>query len=422
MNRLILSLLITFLSLTGFNQGIAFADKYIRDDATGGDCASIGTWDDISKTCILTTDVRETIQIMNDGITFDGDGRVLAGWWGGNGVLVSGRTDVTLKNLTIVQFPYGILLDSSNNCSISGITAYHNRSGIALNNSNNNIVSGSLIGANHDSGIRLLSSNNNMLRNNWIGNNGNGGIFLSSSSYNIIDNNFVLYHEWWGGAGYGIYSYSSNQNTLTNNTISNNIYYGLQLYDSTNSTIYNNNFVDNGTQVYVSGGSDNVFNLTWPKGGNYWSNFDTSGEGCNDINGNGICDTSYIFTGGHDDFPWAKMNGWLEVKDVLPPTIQITATPSILWPPNKQLVDVKIDGSAIDDMSGVALVDISVLDEYGRYNMVVPKFGSTIQLESWRDGNDTDGRTYTIKVVATDMAGNQATATAQVTVHHDMRK
>jgi len=101
------------------------------------------------------------------------------------------------------------------------------------------------------------------------------------------------------------------------------------------------------------------------------------------------------------------------------PVVNISANPECLWPPNKKMVDVKIDGSATDDISGIGSVTITVTDEYGVYNMAVPGFGSTIQLEAWREGTDSDGRIYTITVVVTDGAGNEATGTVNVTVPHD---
>jgi hypothetical protein len=107
--------------------------------------------------------------------------------------------------------------------------------------------------------------------------------------------------------------------------------------------------------------------------------------------------------------------------DKTPPTVTVSATPNTLWPPNHKMVDVTIDGSATDDMSGIASVVITVTDEYGLYDMTVSGFGSTIQLEAWRKGTDKDGRVYTITVVATDNAGNQSTATTTVIVPHDMR-
>ncbi|MBI4690832.1 MAG: hypothetical protein HY754_11310 [Nitrospirae bacterium] len=106
--------------------------------------------------------------------------------------------------------------------------------------------------------------------------------------------------------------------------------------------------------------------------------------------------------------------------DTTPPVITVTATPNTIWPPDHKMVDVLIDGSATDNESGVASTEITVTDEYGIYNMTVPGFGSTIQLEAWREGEDKDGRVYTITVTAKDNAGNESTATTQVTVPHDM--
>ena len=56
--------------------------KFIADNATGGDCATIGTWDVPTKTCTLTQDVFETIQIDSNGVTLDGNGYTITGtYW-----------------------------------------------------------------------------------------------------------------------------------------------------------------------------------------------------------------------------------------------------------------------------------------------------------------------------------------------------
>lgn len=49
-------------------------------------------------------------------------------------------------------------------------------------------------------------------------------------------------------------------------------------------------------------------------------------------------------------------------------------------------------------------------------------FGGVVRLEAWREGDDMDGRHYTIIAVATDTAGNSTTATSEVVVPHDMGK
>lgn len=108
--------------------------------------------------------------------------------------------------------------------------------------------------------------------------------------------------------------------------------------------------------------------------------------------------------------------------DKTPPSINLSAFPEILWPTNHKMDFVSISGSATDEFSGVASTGIAVTDEYGIYNIAVPGFGSTIELESWRDGTDLNGRHYTITAVATDKAGNKATATATVLVPHNTQK
>jgi len=93
----------------------------------------------------------------------------------------------------------------------------------------------------------------------------------------------------------------------------------------------------------------------------------------------------------------------------------------VLWPPNQKLVPVRIDGLATDETE-LADVEITVSDEYGSMNgQIVPGFGSIVWLEAWRDGNDLDGRVYTITAVAVDAAGNRSEQTATILVPHDMR-
>jgi len=108
--------------------------------------------------------------------------------------------------------------------------------------------------------------------------------------------------------------------------------------------------------------------------------------------------------------------------DKTPPSIpSLSADPSILWPPDRKMMNIAIGGSVADGGSGIASTIITVTDEYGIYNMTVPDFGSAIPLESWRAGSDRDGRLYTITAVTTDKAGNQSTGTTTVLVPHDRR-
>ena len=103
-----------------------------------------------------------------------------------------------------------------------------------------------------------------------------------------------------------------------------------------------------------------------------------------------------------------------------PPEIHLWLSTQILWPPNKKFVEVLVGGSATDD-SGSIEVEITFIDEYGSaIGQVVPGFGNSLRLEAWRDGNYTDGRIYTVTVVAIDAGGNRSEQSATVLVPHDM--
>lgn len=107
--------------------------------------------------------------------------------------------------------------------------------------------------------------------------------------------------------------------------------------------------------------------------------------------------------------------------DNTPPTLAINLSRSILWPVNHKLVDVVVGGGASDSGSGIVSVEITVTDEYGVYSGTLGGFGSRVRLEAWREGNDLDGRHYTITAVAVDAAGNRITSSTEVVVPHDMR-
>jgi hypothetical protein len=120
-----------------------------------------------------------------------------------------------------------------------------------------------------------------------------------------------------------------------------------------------------------------------------------------------------------------------QAEDVTPPVITVSATPKTLWPPNGRMVPVTISGTITDAGSGVnaSTATYTVIDEYG---LIQPSghftildangnYAFTIQLQASRNGNDQDGRHYTIIVSAQDNEGNQGSKSAVVTVPHDQR-
>jgi glycosidase len=114
--------------------------------------------------------------------------------------------------------------------------------------------------------------------------------------------------------------------------------------------------------------------------------------------------------------------------DLTPPSVNVSANPSSLWPPNGQFVTVTVSGSLADSLSGVdpTTANYYVADEYSasvRSGKVTVgpngAFSFTVNLQASRQGNDLDGRHYTITVKAKDYAGNTGSGSTLVVVPHN---
>ena len=289
------------------------ATKFIRNDATGGDCTSIGTWNNWTMTCTMTSDLIETIQIDSNGTILDGNGYQTAGSGTGYGVNLTGRSDVTIKNLNIRQFYYGIYLDSSNNNTFNGNNASNNSYGISLSSSNNNTLSGNSVSNNYGTSFPcgiFLKGNNNTL----IGNNASNiecyyaiGIAVVGNNNKLIGNNANSNFGTFTG---GI-SLSGNNNTLSGNNVSNN-YNGI-FYMGGNNTIYNNLF-NNANNFGFASTNSNTWNTTKTPGiniigepnlgGNFWAYPNGTGfsQTCTDADKDGICDAQYTLDSNNIDY------------------------------------------------------------------------------------------------------------------------
>jgi parallel beta-helix repeat protein len=281
--------------------------KFIKDDATGGDCYLIGIWDSVNKTCTLTTDVYETIQIDSNYITLDGNGHTITGTGTGYGVYLPRRTGVTIKNLNVKQFSSGIHLyrsSSSTNTLAGNITSLNYWAGILLLYSSNNTLTGNNASDNYYHGIYLGSySSNNTLTDNIASDNKYGIYLFAYSNNNILTGNNASKNYWFGIAlsssssnniltgntasgnsltptpagilGVGIWLYSTSNNTLTGNNASDN-YYGIVLENSSNNTLIDNIAQENRLfDMWVSSVCNNVIQGTIGSGGRpikYYSN------------------------------------------------------------------------------------------------------------------------------------------------------
>jgi peptide/nickel transport system substrate-binding protein len=196
---------------------------YIRADGSiDPDTAPISSLDNVTYT--FTANINDSIVVERDNIVVDGAGYTLQGTGSGTGINLTGRSNVTIKNMKIEVFEYGILLEESSNSTISENKIVNNIYGVFLNSSSNNTLSG-----------------------NNITDNGNNGIWLEgSSNHNSISKNNITNN------GIGIELYYSSNNSISGNIITSN-YYGIELSLSPNNRLRNNVLADNDVNFVVLG-------------------------------------------------------------------------------------------------------------------------------------------------------------------------
>jgi parallel beta-helix repeat protein len=134
-----------------------------------------------------------------------------------------------------------------------------------------------------DSGICLSSNNNTTVDNNVILD-CIRGIWLYKSDDNNLTHNNISNND------YAIYLRESDNNTLKNNIVENNNC-GIYLAGSSGNSIYHNKFVNNIKQTDVDGLKKNIWNYSYPSGGNYWSDYNGT-----DPDGDGIGNSPYNIT------------------------------------------------------------------------------------------------------------------------------
>jgi len=118
------------------------------------------------------------------------------------------------------------------------------------------------------------------------------------------------------------------------------------------------------------------------------------------------------------------------IDDVTAPAVSLSASRTVLRPPNGNMVPVTFSGRMTDVDTGIDTVTAGfmVTDEYGRIQpagaIALDAHGNysfTLQLEAQRNEDDKNGRQYTVQVSARDRAGNVGFAEVVVAVPHDRR-
>ncbi len=198
-----------------------------------------------------------------DNVTLDLGGFTLRGTPAtgeGPGVLVSGRTGVTVTNGTLTEFDTGVAIEGGSGNTVTRLNLVGNRGagdygeGVLVSDSTGNTISFNRITNNGPyGGISLLVASNNLVENNEIvGNNmsttNTSGIRLENigrraSNGNTIRNNVVQ-----GSALDGIQLFAgASNNTVSRNLVTNNNRDGITAFaGSTGNTIEDNQVRNNG--------------------------------------------------------------------------------------------------------------------------------------------------------------------------------
>ncbi|RLC80787.1 MAG: hypothetical protein DRI61_04985, partial [Chloroflexi bacterium] len=260
-------------------------------------------------------------------------------------------TNITVKNLGLDNEAIRLFFTRNSTIAQNTVTNYlYGDGGIWVSNSSNNNVYGNNI-TNGWFGIYLDSSSYNTIYGNTIaGILEVGGITLSGSSYNNVHDNTIT-------DGLGLWLWGSSNNMITQNTVDANSWYGgLQISGSSNNVIYHNNFVMNRDQIYISD-SVNVWDDSYPSGGNFWSNYtgidEFSGPNQDEPGSDGIGDTPYIIDEDNQD-RYPLMNPWKKATFMASDVVRTTDDLNVREGPGLSyaVIDTMIKGNEGVVLSG----------------------------------------------------------------------
>jgi parallel beta-helix repeat protein len=300
-SRIMLTLLLIGILTLAFDiQPVeASGTIYIRaDGSVDPPTANITTVDNVTYT--FTDNINDSIVIERDNIVVDGDDYTVQGTGSGTGIDLSSRSNVTIKNIEIKTFGYGIWLNMSSKITISKSNITNNgpvfdsiAAGIYLKDSSDSTISGNNITNNTGVGILFWASSNNSVIGNIFSNN---GLYVLDSFQNVVESNLVndkplVYLEEVSNytvANAGQVILVNCDNILVENLdLSNTTICGVELWRTNNTNIVNNTMTNNGDGItlfeYSSNNNIHGNNIT-----NNVCGVNLGGASNNSISGNNI--------------------------------------------------------------------------------------------------------------------------------------
>lgn len=343
--------------------------------------------DNTRNIAVYGTELSHYVNDMDDSNTISDDKKVY---------YLIGEENLVINPDTFPDVGF-LALVSCTNITVQNIELSNNVQGIVLaGTTGSTIMQNSITG--NDYGIMLFAASSNIVMGNSITNN-NRGIQLSMfSTGNSISTNNIT-----DNIG-GMFLYNSTQNTISGNTITNNDKYGIGFSASAYNLIRGNYFIDNNIQVYDARTDDstvtasvNTWYVSYPAGGNYWSDYmgiDVKTGSDQDENGSdGIGDTPHVINVNNKD----KYPRMLEGSSLV---VYITSPENTTY--NVNSVTLTYTVSETDSVIGYSLD--------GQANIIIS--GSTT-LSDLTDGS------HKLTVFAKDTEGNESFYTVYFTISEE---
>ncbi len=250
-------------------------------------CA-VGIWNDGSVTNVSSITISDNI--IRDNLY--------------TGILLGGYSNyITISDNNITSNSFGISLFNGYSCIISQNNINSNTNGgIGISGAKHDIIGNTLISNNESSITFYGSSDLCRVSNNTI-DNGQMGIDLYTGTRYSVSRNIIRNCSVYG---IGLYQTSTSyifENNITGNTVGISFSQREDAAPMNYSNFYRNNFINNAQQVFV-GASGSINDWDDGKEGNYWSDYTTKYPNTAEVDNAGIWNMPYVIdTNNIDNYP-----------------------------------------------------------------------------------------------------------------------
>jgi nitrous oxidase accessory protein NosD len=320
-----------------------------------------------------------------------------------NGIFFSNVAQGLVDNTTIMKFQDGITMVLSNATIQNSLISSNAQYGVWVLHAENVSMLNNTITLNTGDGIHSESCvrcHLNMTRNMVTSNLGSGIVLQSLSNAFISKNRISL------NTNDGIGVYGSTYVLLVLNNISYNGV-GANLGASTNNLVHHNNFLNNHVQALDNKTGQNMWDVGYASGGNYWSDYKgvdlCSGPAQNVCSRpDGIGDSAYTFKNARDNYPLMMPFVQTIIHDVAVANITPSATSVNQTKTLSITVTVTNEGAATENFTLTLYYDTTMIGSQ-TILALIPGSSQTLVFR-WNTTGVTLGA-HSLKAVATTVWG-----------------